>query len=305
MIFLLLAILFLFASVLPFYLIKTDLPLEDGTSAPTKGDKTNPFELIDAKKDAANKAGEEAEKNKKQLFRIIISMGCICVALLFGILTIITTKSTKSVHSLQLSYEGLGVYRLGQELRLHFSDDSSKGIVDTIVVTPNSDNIYIKELVTQLYNGLGTKKFNIVQEYSVKLPDVKGSNYELLGSHLEEILLEQPDTKLVISLAGFNLDKKVELDKDSPRPYLVVFSEKAELNDYVWLINQGMVDLALLSKATYSSHSIIPNTRTVEEIFSDHYLLINATNIGQIVKEFKQTISHRVKTNKGNNSAAN
>ena len=220
----------------------------------------------------------------------IILFVYITLSISFLILYIKLSQSSKNVHSMQISYEGFGVFMLGKELTTYFSNSSSGTMIDTMVITPNSENPYITEITAELYNGLDPNLFNIIAEYFIDAPEVRLSNYELTSSHLHELLLDNPETELVVSLTGFLLDDGYEWEKDE-RPYFAVFSEKAEFNDYVTSINRDVVDLALISKGTFKSHTLIPQDTSLEKIFETNYLLVNATNISQIVKDYKQIIS--------------
>ena len=224
---------------------------------------------------------------KKQAVILLVYMS---LSLTFLILYIKLSDSAKNRHSLQLSYEGFGVYSLGKNLTMHFSNSSSEAKVDTMVITPNSDNPYVSEITEELYKGLDPNRFNIIAEYFINAPEVRSSNYELTSSHLQELLFDNPETKLVISLAGFLLVDGHEWEKNE-RPYIAVFSEKAELNDYITSINRGGVDLALISKGCYPSHTLIPHDSPLETIFENNFLLVNFANISQVVKDYKQTIS--------------
>ena len=228
---------------------------------------------------------------KKQ--RLILSI-FFSLSLIFLIIFLIVWQASKSVHSMRISYESLGVYRLGKNLTTHFSNLSVKTPIATMLITPNSENIYVTELITQLYEALDSDLFEISVEYSVDAPEVRLMNYELSSSHLEELLSENVEVQLVITLAGFVLDSCSELQEDGG-PFIAVFSEKAELNDYLTLINRGMIDLAIVSKATFDSHNIIPAHEDLNSIFNENYLIINTTNVAQIIKDYKQTISKNTK----------
>ena len=224
---------------------------------------------------------------KKQRIILIVYLS---LSLIFFILYIRLGHSSKNIHSMHVSYEGFGVFTLGKTLTTHFSNSSPEMIIETMVITPNSENPYISGIIAELYKGLDPDLFKIISEYSIDAQEFRLSNYELVSSHLQELLFDNPETELVISLAGFLQDDGYEWAKND-RPYIAVFSEKAELNGYVNSINQGVVDIALISKGSYESHTLIPRDTKLETIFENNYLLVNSTNIPQIVKNYKQIIS--------------
>ena len=296
MIFLILSIFFLALTFFLYSFFKKKVAANFETSS-----LSGKSEVIDI---ASTKTKEDNAKTDSSLNinQILILLIQVAVGLFFLVLYVAGRSTEKTQHTMAVSYEGFGVYSLGKNISAQFATEPNTGLpIETIIITPNANSVYITDLISQLHESLDPNLFKIVNQYSVTLPDALVPDYELSSSHLQDLLEENPDTKLVISLAGFTAESGYKPESEG-RPYIAAFSEKAEMNDYVYLINEGMVDLVVLSKGMYANHSIIPDTLSLEEIFNNHFLIMNFTNASQIVKDFRQTVSDIPKNSQSNSS---
>ncbi len=224
------------------------------------------------------------------------SIGCLLLGVLCFTLFVVT-RTPEKAHNVQLSYEGFALYQLGNALTKYFSDSTATSAIDTLVIAPDPESAYISELIKQVKRGLNAEKFNVLGVYPVVTPPGTKTDAVVTSNDLAVLLDDYPEIGLVVLLVEFRPDDEISW-QTVKRPYIAIFSAQAEFNRNVALLNQGIIDMALVSKGKYIDHSIIPPEIPLETIFKDNFLLINPVNLREIVREHKQTVSANPKARK-------
>ncbi len=199
-------------------------------------------------------------------------------------------RPAKQLHTMTISHEQLAVKRLTAHLDHYFRGSGKTYPVKAAVVVHDAQTYYKSRLIGRIRDQLSTDLFALQVISATDNPQFFGTDVESLTlAQFTAIVKAFPDLDLVILLV--NLDNIYgDPWRAGRRPYTAVFFDEARFNDSVYLLNNGYIDLAAVSKGTYQNHALIPLSELPDVLFDRHFLLINAGNAATIVETYRQGI---------------
>jgi hypothetical protein len=209
--------------------------------------------------------------------------GMICLGLgAIALAGYVLLRPPSEYHGLKLSYEEYAMQVLADILLETYLENGAHTVR---VLVPVATDPYFEGIVNALRNRLTATGVSMTTEMSLR-----GNGFDARATVPEirrAIELVEPNA-IIVSLNGMSADRADRLPYR--RPAVVVFAPTAALQEYAMLVKRGLADVIVLSRGTYTPHSMIPKSKPLETIRRESFLVLTATNVDAVLRRYRQTI---------------